>query len=170
MKRITRFTASAAVVLTLAATTMPAGAQTDAPCPILSDAALSDALGLPAHAQDALSTPSVVNCVLAANGVEIWLTRGPVPSELAGVANASNAPGAAGQWQQSMADSLGVNATKISGLGDSALLMSDAVDQENPSASLWVFSGSDAYTLTSWGLSDPQTGLTAVARAAMANH
>jgi hypothetical protein len=167
--RLTRFaTAAATAAALLGAACLPASAQTDAPCPILSDAALSDALGAPAHAQDALSSPPLVSCVLAASGVEIWLSRGPVPPEMAGMASASNAAG--GQWQQSMANSLGVNATQISGLGDSALLVSDPSDKDNPSATLWVFSGSDAYTLTSWGLSDPQTCLPAVARAAMANH
>ena len=169
--RLTKFAVSAMLVAAfLGSASLPAAAQTDTPCPILSDAALSDALGMPGHAQDALSTPGAVNCVLAATGVEIWLTRGPVPPELAGYANASQVAGAAGQWQQSMANSLGVNATQISGLGDSALLVSDPSDKDNPSATLWVFSGSDAYTLTSWGLSDPQTCLPAVARAAMANH
>jgi hypothetical protein len=170
MNQLTTLAAAAALsVSVLSAAALPAAAQTDAPCPMLSDAALSEALGVPAHAQDALSTAPVVSCVLAASGVEIWLTREPTPPELAGLAGTSNAAGAVDQVQP-LPSALGVSVTKISGLGDSALLTSDPSDKQNPSASLMVFSGPDEYSLTSWGMSDPQIGLPAVARAVLASH
>ena len=57
-----------------------------------------------------------------------------------------------------------LSATQISGLGDTAVLLSGTPNGQ-PYAQLIVWRGTEGFSLTGTGLSDPQTSLTSVAQA-----
>lgn len=164
----------------LLAGALTASAQSGGGCSLISDDALTQALGSPAHALGVLSAttsadpgPAVAdmcfgqfgtrNALVLAHTVGVT-TPGDVPSTLALTQDVTTGPeGIVGGSINPAA----LTVTPISGLGDSAVLLSGNT-ATNSYANLVIWRRSESFSLAATGLSDAQTSLTAVARTLLA--
>jgi hypothetical protein len=178
MNRLSLLVGSGLLVL-LVVRAVPVAAQPGGPCSLISDDALSQALGGPAHAQSLFSNAAPAN------------TSGPVVSDMCyaqlggqnvlvmmhmvGVQSPGDTNGVLGLTQGGAAAGLGgavdpstLAMAPISGVGDAAVLLT-ATRGADQYAQLIVWSGTDGFSFAATGLADPQTTLTDLAQAVLAN-
>lgn len=164
----------------LIAPPLTASAQPGGPCTVISDDALSQALGSSVHALGLLSnepistegTPTVTDMCIASlsqsNALIISHVAGiQTPGDISGMLDASqNNPTA---LLGGAAATSGMTATQLPGLGDTAVLLSGNSDGKDV-AILVVWRGAEGYSLIGSGFGDPQTTLTGVAQAILDAH
>ena len=164
----------------LLAGALTASAQPGDGCPLISDDALTAALGSRAHALGVLSTPpstdpgpTVADMCFGQFGIKDALvlahvvgvtTPGDVTSTLALTQDATTGPeGIVG----GNIDASALTVTPIGGLGDSAVLVSGST-AGNAYANLVIWRRNESFSLAATGLSDAQSNLTAIAQAILA--
>ena len=172
MKRLIATVCTGLFVLATGA--VPAAAQVGGPCTMISDAALSQALGTSSHALGIVSNSAAVNggenavaemCVAQLSGGNGLMITHIVGVQSPGDANAALSINQGGPLSALAAvDPTVLTSTPISGLGDTAVLLSGDKDGE-PIGVLVVWRGAEAFSLIGSGVGDPQTSLTAVAQA-----
>ncbi len=172
MKRLVGLICSGLVVLATGA--VPATAQVGGPCTMISDAALSQALGSSTHALGILSNPAAAvagpneiaeMCVAQLSGQNGLMMTHMVGVQSPGDANAALSANQGGPFAAlSTVDPTVLTSTPISGLGDTAVLLSGTKDGQSVGI-LVVWRGTEGFSLIGSGLADPQTNLTGVAQA-----
>ena len=172
MQRLTQLIASGLLAAALfAGGHLSVAAQPNEPCPLVSDDAVSQALGSPFHATNAKSEPPYWMCYVLTG--ELLDTLTIVFGRSAGVVTAGDANPAfalaqSGVSQVPGVDQSTVNFAPIGELGDSAVMIT-AQAYQTPLTQLVVTRGADAYTFVATPkLSDPQTNLQAMARVVLA--
>jgi hypothetical protein len=161
-------------LLVLATGTLPAAAQVGGPCTMISDSALSQALGTSTHALGIVSNPAAVNagqdaiaemCVAQMSADNGLMITHMVGVQAPGDANAALSINQGGPFAGLAAvDPTLLTSTPISGLGDTAVLLSGNKNGQTYGI-LVVWRGTEGFSLIGSGLTDPQTNLTGVAQA-----
>jgi hypothetical protein len=160
-------------LIVLAAGAVPAAAQPGGPCSLISDDALSQALGASAHAMGLISNSAAASsgqatvadmCVAQLGGNNSLMITHTVSVQAPGDASAALSIAQSGAFGGAAVDPALLSTTLISGLGDTAVLLSGTKDGSTYGV-LVVWRGSEGYTLIGSGLADPQTNLTGVAQA-----
>jgi hypothetical protein len=158
---------------------LPAAAQPGGPCGLVSDDALSAALGQPVHAIGMLSNGSAVGggpavadmCIAPLGGQNAIMITHVVgvqtPGDLSGTPSLPQG-GAGSLAGLAAVDPSLLTVTQLSGLGDAAVLMTG-----NPNGQLYgnlmVWRGGESFSIVGTGLTDLQTSLPGVAQALLAN-
>ena len=186
LKRMSRFFAlvggTALLSICLVAAALPVAAQPGGPCSLISDDALSSALGTAVHGMGMISNnpataagdgPAVVDMCLAQLGSDnnaliiVHMVGVQAPGDVSGMMGLTQGGTAGIGGGTGAIDPSLLSMTQISGLGDTAVLLSGAPNGQLY-ANLIVWRGTEGFSLTGTGLSDPQTSLTAVAQAILA--
>lgn len=178
MKRMVRLIAGGLVLgSTLVAGAAPAAAQFGGPCPLLSDDALTQALGSTTQAIGIVSNPNAASagasaiadmCVAQLGGDNALMITHMVNIQAPGDVNSMLAQAQAGPAAAlATVDPSLLTVTPISGVGDIAVLLSGNKDGQ-PYGILSVWRGTDGFSLIASGVADPQTSLPAVAQAILA--
>ena len=172
MKRLLATICGGLVVLAHGA--LPAAAQPGGPCSLVSDDALSRALGTSAHALGIVSNPAAATvgqtaiaemCVTQLSGDNALMITHMVGVQSPGDASAALSMSQRGPLTGlSAIDPAILTTTPISGLGDTAVLLSGNEDGQSYGV-LVVWRGTEGFSLIGSGLTDPQTSLTGVAQA-----
>jgi hypothetical protein len=172
MKRLLATLCSGLVVL--AAGALPVAAQPGGPCSLISDDALSQALGTSVHALGIVSNPAAGTngqnaiadmCVTQFSGGNALMMTHMVGVNSPGDASAALSATQNGPFAGLAAvDPTVLTTTPVSGLGDTAILMSGNKDGQSIGI-LVVWRGTEGFSLIGSGLADPQTNLTGVAQA-----
>jgi len=161
--------------------TLPTAAQPGGPCVLISDDALSQALGSNVHALGLLSNaaaatgdggPAVADMCVAPlggqNGLVITHMVGvQTPGDVSSTLSLAQG-GPAAQFGGGALDPAAMTVTPLTGLGDSAVLLSGTRNGQNVGV-LVVWRGTDGFSLMGSGMADPQTSLPGVAQALLAN-
>ena len=172
---MTRFVATiCSGFLLVVAGVVPAAAQPGGPCTMISDDMLSQVVGSPAHALGIISNPAAANagqsavsemCVAQMSGGSAVMMTHMVGVQSPGDTNAALAMNQGGPFAALAAvDPSVLTSTTITGLGDTAVLMSGNKDGQTIGV-LVAWRGTEGFSLIGSGLADPQTTLTGVAQA-----
>jgi hypothetical protein len=147
---------------------------------LVSDDALSQALGSTVHALGLLSNPAATGeggpAVADMCVVPLGSQTGLIITHMVGVQTPGDVPsalslaqgGPAARFGGGAVDPTALTVTPLTGLGDSAVLLSGTSNDQNV-AILVVWRGSEGFSLIGSGMADPQTGLPGVAQAILAN-
>lgn len=165
------------LISTLVAGALPAAAQPGGPCSMISDDALTQALGSPAHAIGITSNPNAASagepmvaemCVAQLGGDNALMITHMVNVQAPGDVSSMLAGAQAGPIAAlANVDPSLLTATPVSGVGDIAVLLSGTKDGK-PYGILSAWRGTDGFSLIASGAADPQTSLPAVAQAILA--